>query len=183
MVGKLLGFASEALAKRLRDEFPPLPARVEHLIFGFITPIAAEFVRRVVWRTSTLTTYEKVQLYMFMLRAYAFIIREYGNRFEPTEEVIDAVVRAPIAPPEPNFAERMARVRPMFDRVFSVPDLSAVPFVELFANAFLMQCEQILRQRSGYPDYSVAPEDCARLLLAFEDTNATIQPVLARTAR
>jgi len=178
--GKLLGFTTEVLANRLRGEFTALPAQVIHLVFGYVTPVAAEYVRRAIWRETILSAYEKAQLYMFTVRTYAYVISHYGGRFPNVQKCIDEIVHAPMAPPDAAFFARMQRVTPFFDEHFG-PENRANNLDDdtVFARAFLAQVVQILRQSGSGAVPNIGAQECTRILEALDTTDGTIRQMLA----
>lgn len=177
--GKILAYITEVLANRLRYEFPSLPAQVVHNVYGYITPVAAEYVRRAIWRETTLSEYEKAQLHIFTLRMYAYVISHYKGHLPNTEQCIREILAAPIPPGDPSFATRMGRVTPIFDKYFRPENRGQdVDDVQLFAGAFVGQVLGIVKERSGAL-VSLTDEDLGRILEDFETTSGTIRQMLA----
>ena len=178
--GKLLGVITAGLANRLRDDFPTLPPQVVHLVFGYITPVAAEYVRRAIWRNTTLSVYEKAQLYSFTLRTYAYVIDRYKGHFGNVEQCIDEIVHGPMAPSDATFFARMQKVTPFFDEYFRTEkrDNDSDDNID-FAAAFLAQIVRVLRQSGSSAVLNVGPQDSTRIMEAFDATARTIQQMLA----
>jgi len=177
--GKILAYITEVLANRLRDEFPSLPAQVVHLVFGYITPVAAEYVRRAIWRETALSLYQKAQLYLFTLRMYAYVISHYKGHLPNAEQCIEELLDVPIPLGDPSFATRMSRVTPIFDEYFR-PENRANNLNDdtVFAGAFLHQVVRIVKERSGAV-LSVDDLDCTSIAKAFDMTDRTIHQMLA----
>jgi hypothetical protein len=178
--GKLLGIVAETLANGLREEFPVLPAQVEYLIFGFITPVAAEYTRRSIFSNSTLTDYQKQMLELFAMRTYSYVIDLYGGDMSDPERCIYEILNTPMAPDNPAFHTRMRRVTPLFETFFR-PENRKANFNddETFLVAFLVQVMQIIRENDkGHHDFNIDNEDLIRLQRVFESSSNMIQRLL-----
>src|SRR4051794_10492081 len=92
--GKLLGVLADTLADSLRMDFPPVPSHCQLPVFGYITPVAADFVRRRIWMDDSLTAYLRVQLHINMLRTYGFLA-SYGGDKSDKGRFIDQILSAP----------------------------------------------------------------------------------------
>lgn len=176
--GKLLGYITEVLANRLRDEFPTLPGQAIHLVFGYITPVASEYVRRAIWRDATLSKYQKQMLELFTGRTYAYVISHYRGHLPNAEQCIDELLDAPMPLSDPAFFARMRRVTPYFDEYFR-PENRGNDLDDdmVFGTAFLAQVFQIVKESSG----AVLPinaQDCTRILQVFNMTARTIRQML-----
>lgn len=177
--GKILAYMTEVLANRLRDEFPSLPAQVVHLVYGYITPVAAEYVRRAIWRETTLSDYQKAQLHIFTLRMYAYVISHYRGHLPNAEQCIDELLDVPIPLGDPSFFTRMNRVTPIFDKYFR-PEIRGqnINDEEIFAGAFVGAVLGIVKERSGAL-VPLTDQDLDRILEDFEMTGRTIRQMLA----
>lgn len=176
--GKILAYMTEVLANRLRNEFPSLPAQVVHLVYGYITPVAAEYVRRAIWRETTLSVYQKAQLHIFTLRMYAYVISHYKGRLPNAAQCINELLDAPIPLGEPSFATRMSRVKPIFDEYF-LPEKRGNNLDDdmVFATGFLHQVVLIVTERGV--GLNIGDQDCIRIMEAFDTTARTIRQMLA----
>jgi len=177
--GKILAYITEVLANRLRDEFPSLPAQVVHNVYGYITPVAAEYVRRGIWRETTLSEYEKAQLYIFTLRMYAYMISHYKGHLPNPEQCIRELLNVPIPPGDPSFATRMSKVTPIFDEYFRRENRGQdMDDEQVFAGAFVGQVLRIVKERSSAL-VPLTDQDLGRILEDFETTSRTIRQMLA----
>ena len=178
--GKLLAYTTEVLANHLCDEFTTLPAQVEHLVFGYITPVAAEYVRKAIWRETTLSVSQKVQLHIFTLRMYDYVISHYRGRLPNAEQCIDELLDSPIPLADPSFFSRMRRVTPFFDEHFRLENRDHnLDDDQVFTGAFLVQIAQILRPDTGGRGFTIDAQHCARLYQVFEMTAKTVRQLLA----
>lgn len=177
--GKILAYITEVLANRLRDEFPSLPTQAVHNVYGYITPVAAEYVRRAIWRETTLSVYEKAQLYTFTLRMYAYVISHYKGNLPNVEECIDQLLAVPIPLSDPSFTTRMHQVTPIFDKYFLPENRSKnMDDEQLFAGAFVGHVLQIVKERSGVL-IPLTDQSLSSILEDFEATSRTIRKVLS----
>lgn len=179
--GKLLAFITEVLANRLRiDVFAALPAQVEYLVFGYITPVAAEYVRRALWRDTTLSLYQKQMIYLFMLRMYTYIKSHYRGHFPNVEQCIDEIVHTPIpfASDDPIF-DQMHGVTSKFDEHFRQEKQRGNCDDDMvFGTAFIVNVWQIVKQELGV-DLPISAEDSALMLKDFDSTARRIRQMLA----
>lgn len=177
--GKILAYMTQVLANRLRSEFPSLPAQTVHLVYGYITPVAAEYVRRAIWRETTLSEYEKAQLHIFTLRMYAYVIGHYKGKLPNAEQCIDELLDVPIPLGDPSFFTRMNRVTPIFDKYFR-PEIRGrhINDEQIFAGAFVGAVLGIVKERSGVL-VPLTDQDLGRILEGFEMTGSTIHQMLA----
>jgi len=179
MKGIILGYITQVLANRLRDEFPTLPAQVVHLVFGYITPVAAEYVRRAIWRETTLSVYQKQMLHLFTLRTYAYVISHYKGHLPNAEQCIDELLDAPIPLSDPAFFARMLRVTPIFDEYFRPENRRGeINDDVVFATAFLHQVLRIVKERSGVL-LPISDLDSTSIMTAFDMTDKTIRQTVA----
>jgi hypothetical protein len=178
MKGNILGYITEVLANRLRAEFPRLPAQVIHLMFGYITPVAAEYVRRAIWRDTTLSEYEKAQLHIFTLRAYAYVIGHYRGHLPNAERCINEMpALMPLS--DPSFFTRMHQVTPIFDEYF-LPENRGDNLDDdiVFGIAFLHQVWGIVKERSDTV-LNIDDLDGTSIAKAFDMTGRTIRQMIA----
>lgn len=177
--GKLLGYITEVLANRLRDEFPTLPGQAIHLVFGYITPVASEYVRRAIWGDTALSKYQKQMLELFTLRTYDYVISHYRGRLPNAEQCIDELLDTPMPLSDPSFFARMHRVTPYFDEYFR-PENRGDNLDDdmVFGTAFLAQVFQIVKESSG-AILPISAQDCTRMLQVFNMTARTIRQMLA----
>lgn len=177
--GKLLGYISEVLANRLRDEISTLPAKAEYLVFGYITPVASEYVRREIWGDTALSEYQKQMLELFTVRTYDYVINHYRGHLPNAEQCIDELLDTPMPLSDPAFFARMRRVTPYFDEYFRPENRgNNLDDDMVFGTAFLAQVFQIVKESSG----AVLPinaQDCTRILQVFNMTARTIRQMLA----
>jgi len=179
--GKILAYITQVLANRLRSEFPSLPAQVVHLVYGYITPVAAEYVRRAIWRETTLSLYEKAQLHIFTLRMYAYVISQYKGSLPNAEQCMDELLDVPIPLVDKSFATRMHRVTPIFDEYFRLYARDQDEDIEhdtVFTGAFLRQIGEIVNERAGAA-LPVMEQDLTRMLEVFFTTGWTVRKMLA----
>jgi hypothetical protein len=177
--GKVLGFTTQALANRLRDQFPSLPVQVWHTVHGYITPVAAEYVRRTIWRETILSDYEKAQLHVFTLRTHAYVISHYKGHLPNAEQCIAELLAAPMPLADPAFFTRMHRVTPIFDEIFLHDDLDHnIDHETVFAGAFVGQVLRIVKERSGVA-LNIGDQESIRIMEAFDTTARSIRQLLA----
>lgn len=177
--GKILAYITQVLANRLRAEFPSLPAQVVHLVFGFITPVAAEYVRRAIWSETTLSEYQKAQLHIFTLRMYAYVIGHCKGRLPNAEQCIVELLDVPIPFSDHSFFTRMNRVTPIFDEYFR-PENRGDNLDDdiVFGTAFVHQVWEIVKERSDTV-LNIDDLDCTSIAAAFDMTGRTIRQMLA----
>lgn len=178
MKGKILGYITQVLANRLRDEFASLPAQVVHLVYGYVTPVAAEYVRRAIWRETALSVYQKAQVYIFTIETYAYMISRYRGRLPMAEQCIDEMPAfMPLA--DPSFATRMSQVIPIFEEYFRPENrVQNTDDEQTFVGAFVGVVLRIVKDRSGAL-VPLTDQDLGRILEDFESTGRTIRQMLA----
>lgn len=177
--GTLLGYITEVLANRLRDEIPTLPAKAEYLVFGYITPVASEYVRRAIWGDTALSEYQKQMLELFTVRTYDYVINHYRGHLPNAEQCIDELLGMPMPLSDPAFFARMHRVTPYFDEHFRPGNRDDnLDDDMVFGTAFLAQVFQIVKESSGAV-LSISAQDCTQMLQVFNMTARTIRQMLA----
>lgn len=148
-------------------------------MFGYITPVAAEYVRRAIWRDATLSVYEKVQIYIFTIRTYSYVINHYRGHLPNAEQCIDEILDAPMASPDSAFTARMHRATALFDEYFRPENRgNNTDDKAVFAGAFVGQVMRIVKERSGAV-LPITDQDLTRMLQVFDMTGRTVRQMLA----
>jgi len=176
--GKFLGYSSEVLANGLRAQFPSLPVQAVANVYGYITPVAVEYVRRCVYREKELPDYEKAQLYLFTLRAYSHVIDRYRGHLPNPEICIPEIMNTSLPTLQTSFALRMKRVTSIFDAYFQ-PESRAGGFDDdmIFTTAFMHQVVRIVKEAAGVSIH-LGEDQCTRLLHSFSDTGNAVHLLL-----
>ena len=173
----LLAILTEVLANRLRGHFLSLPARAVVPVCGYITPVAAEFVRRAIWSDSLLSSYQKAQLFLFMLGSYEYVAVRYQGQLPPLEQCLNELPLL-MPPSSPSFVTRVSKVKSIYDECFLPKNRRDLKNNEtIFAGGLLEQIAAIVRDHSGTVP-SPNQQGIVHLLNLLESTNATVHNLL-----
>lgn len=182
--GAMLAYITQDLANRLRDEFPSLPAQVVLPVYGYVTPVAAEYVRRAIWCETTLSFYQKAQLhgntvdmYGYLISRYKDLIRRNKGHLPSAEQCIDELLAGPILMSDASFVARMSRVTPIFDKYFPENRGKNIDDDQIFAGAFVGMVLGIVKEGSGVL-VPLTDQDLERILEDFEWTGRKIRQIL-----
>jgi hypothetical protein len=176
--GKLLAYVTEVLATRLRNAFRGVPGKAEQYVAGYCTPVAAEYVRRAIYRDQSLSEYEKAQLHLFTFRMYDFVISHYGGRLPDAAECIEELLNTEIPLPNAAFFTRMRRITVNFDDVFRAGIRRGITDDAIFAAAIVGHVMRIIKDESDTP-LVISEEGHAQIQRLLENSGAAIHQLLA----